>query len=172
MAGEPGVGFSALVGHQRVDDGRAIVGQGKQERCERGFEGKADGLRINYCDHHVFRECTRRPLLEGHQAIEGKLDGVGVDFGAVIELVAGFELELPDQVVRRHSPAFGQVTLDFGAAFFAVGLVAHQSLVRRVGDGPVVVVEGHGRVQGLRVGRLADNQRVLGGGRGCGLPGP
>ena len=50
-------------------------------------------------------------------------------------------------------------------------LVAHQTLIGRVGNGPVVVIKRHGRVEGLRVGGFADNQRVLCHGSGSSLPG-
>ena len=147
------------------------MGQDEQEGGERRFQRKADSLRVDHRHHHVLRECTGRPLLEGHQAIEGKLHGSGIHCGAVIELVAGLDLELPDQVVRRHGPAFRQIPCHFGAALVTVGFVAHQTLIGRVGDGPVVVIEGYRRVERLWVGGLADDQSVLS--RRCrsGLPG-
>nr|GEY81223.1 oligopeptide abc transporter, putative [Tanacetum cinerariifolium] len=139
---QPGFRAFGFPGHVGVDDRRAVVGQRREERRIGCFQGEAH-----------------------------ELHGVGIDVSTVVEFVAGLELELPGQVVSGGGPAAGQFPRHFRAAFAVFDFVGDQPLVGRVGHGPVVVVDGHGRVEGLRIGRFADHQGVLGDGCAGRLPG-
>ncbi|RMP72284.1 hypothetical protein ALQ19_200157 [Pseudomonas syringae pv. berberidis] len=115
--------------HIRVDDRSTVVGQGKQKRREGLFQGETNGLRIDDRNHHVLWKRTGWPLLESHQTIKGKLHGGGINYGTVIEFVARFYLKLPNEVIRRDSPALRQITLHVSTAFAALNLVSDQPLI-------------------------------------------
>ncbi len=75
-----------------------------------------------------------------------------------------FQDKRPLFLVVRGLPAAGQIAFNFRGAFTAIRFVLNQPLIRGIGDRPVVVIDGHGGIERLRIGSFADYQHIFGNG--------
>ena len=147
----------------RVHDGRPAVGQRVQEGGKRLGQSKAHGGGIDGFDRQTGRKRLGRALRQFHQTLERELDGCGINRRSVGKHVAGLQLEFPDLAVVADRPAVGQLARDGRLALAVLHLIGDQTLIGRIGDGHVVVVDRDAGVDRLRISSLADHQRIDGG---------
>ena len=150
-----------LIHDLRIHDARCIDGKGVEEGGEwflqmenhRRCIGRLDGF------HHF--EIVGRPFLHLLDTFDGEFHRLRIDRRTICKFMPVRQMEGPCEPIAGDIPRLCEPRLDLRRCLAVHGLIADETLICRISDGPARIIHRDRRIERFRILRQPHDQRIL-----------